>query len=121
MYELKRIIELMDRLSPEERTIYNCNPKNLDWEVFTHLNCYGYQKFVFKQDVSLPHVESRQLIQKSGQKMFEDVNLIFFKKAARLNDINLQSYFEKVLYSGRLSNLFKDNNRNQSENQQKMN
>jgi len=40
--------------------------------------------------------------------MFEDFNLIFFKKASKLNNISLDKFFEKVINSERLSNLFKD-------------
>jgi len=69
-YEVKKIIEIMNMVSPEEKNFYNCNPKTIDWVVFTQLNVYGYQKYVFKQDVSLPHLESSNLIQKQNYKFF---------------------------------------------------
>ncbi len=61
-YEVKAIIEILNQLSPEEKVLYNCHPKTIDWRVFIQLNAYGYQKYVFKQDVSMPHLESSQLI-----------------------------------------------------------
>jgi hypothetical protein len=42
IYEIKKIIEIMNMLSPEERLVFNCNPKTIDWEIFTQLNVYGY-------------------------------------------------------------------------------
>jgi hypothetical protein len=41
-YEIKKVIEIMNMLSPEEKHSFNCNPKTIDWEVFTQLNVYGY-------------------------------------------------------------------------------
>jgi len=57
-YEIKNLLTILDMCSPEDRVLYNCHPKTIDWKVFIQLNVYGYQKYVFKQDVSLPHLES---------------------------------------------------------------
>jgi hypothetical protein len=34
-YEVKSILEILNMLSPEERKIFHCNPKIIDWEIFT--------------------------------------------------------------------------------------
>lgn len=47
-YEVKAIIDILNNLSPEEKVIYNCHPRTIDWKVFIHLNAYGYQKYIFK-------------------------------------------------------------------------
>mmetsp|Transcript_29854 Transcript_29854/g.29018 ORF Transcript_29854/g.29018 Transcript_29854/m.29018 type:complete len:93 (+) Transcript_29854:681-959(+) len=76
-YEIKNVIHILNQLSPEERILYNCNPRTLDLSVFIQLNCYGLQKFIFKEDVSVPHFETTSLI---NREIRNDAYFVFFQK-----------------------------------------
>ena len=30
-YENKQVFEFIDQMSPEERVMFNCNPRTIDW------------------------------------------------------------------------------------------
>lgn len=61
-HESRRVDELLELLVPEERKLFNFDPRTIDWRVLCALNLYGLQKFMFRMDVSLPFSEQRRLI-----------------------------------------------------------
>jgi hypothetical protein len=49
-------------MHPDDRKVFNFNPRTIDWRVLSSLNLYGIQKYYFKMDVSAPYHEQNRLI-----------------------------------------------------------
>jgi hypothetical protein len=40
-FESKQVFEVIDWMDPEERSIFNCNVRTIEWKVLSALNIYG--------------------------------------------------------------------------------
>jgi len=100
-FEQKNIFQILNRMSPEEQQIFECNPKLINWVQLIDLMFYGLSRFVFKHDVAEPHNNVSQLIPKH-RKVFADYYRVFLKKGSQIRSFNLESLFEQAIYSERV-------------------
>jgi fatty acyl-CoA reductase len=54
IYESKRVKELIDFMSPEERKCFIVDAADIDIDYFLVVNNYGLQKYILKENVELP-------------------------------------------------------------------
>lgn len=71
-FENRQLYETLVNMDPEERKIFNCDPKTIEWKSMSGLNVYGLQKYMFRMDVSPPFSEQRQLITPLNINYFQD-------------------------------------------------
>lgn len=100
-FESKRIFEVIDWMDEDDRKVFNCNVRSIDWRVLCALNGYSIQKFMFRMDVSLPFSEQNRLISPININYFEDSSN-FFKKTSKIRARNLSKLIERVLFSDRV-------------------
>jgi hypothetical protein len=74
-FESIKIVEIFDNMDPEQRKLFNCNPRVIDWKVLTALNLYGLQKYVLRMDVSPPFHEQSKLITPLNMNYFQDAQM----------------------------------------------
>jgi len=100
-FESKKIFEVIDWMDADERVIFNCNVRTIDWKVLCALNGYAIQKFMFRMDVSLPFSEQSRLISPININYFEDSSN-FFRKSSKIRARDLSKLMDKVLFSERV-------------------
>lgn len=62
IYESKRVKELIDFMSPEERKSFIVDAADIDIDYFLVVNNYGLQKYILKENVELPSPENYNLL-----------------------------------------------------------
>lgn len=100
-FESKQIFEVIDWMDEDDRVLFNCNVRTINWKVLCALNGYSIQKFMFRMDVSLPFSEQNRLISPININYFEDSNN-FFRKTSKIRGRDLSKLIEKVLFSDRV-------------------
>jgi hypothetical protein len=105
--ESRMIPILMNQLSREGQIIFNFNPKEIDWNFCAQLNPYGMQKYFYKMDSNLPNKAPGNIISHRSQVGFFADRRYFLGKANKVRAFNLNSIFERVIFSGRVQNEMK--------------
>lgn len=56
-YESKRIFKVLELMNDNEKTVFNANPKTIDWKIVTQLNLYvcyfNYFSLTFREFKSI--------------------------------------------------------------------
>jgi hypothetical protein len=104
-FESKKIFVILDKVSEEEKTIFNANTKTIDWRIHSQLNVYGMQKFVYRMDSKLPFYESSTLINRFNTGYFYDLQTAV-EKFKKVKTFDCADLFDNILYSQRVQTEF---------------
>jgi len=106
-YENKKIFSVLDKLSPEERTIFNCDVRKINWPDFIVNYIKGLSIWALSEDQIEPVHNLKQIIHKNKRR-FSDITFAM-KPRNNFKEKNTQIYEKSILDQQRFYEFFKMN------------
>ena len=102
-----KLFDVLDMMSPEEREIFSCDPRKIDWKDYIHKYCIGLQIYTLGQDTPNESHKLTQILMKN-KNLFDDikesfalkknvVSVKFIKMENVINEKRYHSYIKMIL------------------------